>query len=104
MSSSKLSRGGGRLRDLLQSFLPAEPVQAPQRLVTSELTLSELVVKPLELQRADLIQVYDNWMITNPYLEVVPISRDVLFKAALLRAKNKSLKLPDAIHLTTAQE
>jgi predicted nucleic acid-binding protein len=96
--------GRGRLRDLLQSFLPMEPVRTPQRLVTSELTLSELLVKPLEMQRDDLINVYDNWMITNPYLEVVPIDRGVLFKAALLRAKNKSLKLPDAIHLTTAQE
>src|ERR1043166_3281126 len=63
----------GRLRNLLQSFLPMEPVRTPQRLVTSELTLSELLVKPLEMQRDDLINVYDNWMITNPYLEVVPI-------------------------------
>ncbi|MEJ0074946.1 MAG: PIN domain-containing protein [Alphaproteobacteria bacterium] len=96
--------GRGRLRVLLQSFLPMEPVRIPQRLVTSELTLSELLVRPLELQRDDLINVYDNWMITNPYLEIVPIDRGVLFKAALLRAKSKSLKLPDAIHLTTAQE
>src|ERR1043165_7565620 len=81
-----------------------EPVRTPQRLVTSELTLSELLVKPLEMQREDLINVYDNWMITNPYLEVGPISRDILFKAALLRARNKSLRLPDAIHVTTAQE
>jgi predicted nucleic acid-binding protein len=34
----------------------------------------------------------------------VPVARDVLFKAAHLRANSKSLKLPDAIHLTTAQE
>jgi predicted nucleic acid-binding protein len=96
--------GRGRLRDMLQSFLPMEPALTPQRLVTSELTLSELLVKPLEMRREDLVNVYDNWMITNPYLEVVPVARDVLFKAAHLRAKSKSLKLPDAIHLTTAQE
>jgi predicted nucleic acid-binding protein len=96
--------GRGRLRDMLQSFLPMEPVLTPQHLVTSELTLSELLVKPLEMRREDLINVYDNWMITNPYLEVVPVARNVLFKAADLRARSKSLKSPDAIHLTTAQE
>jgi predicted nucleic acid-binding protein len=96
--------GRGRLRELLNQLLPIEPVRTPQRLVTSELTLSELLVKPLEMQRDDLINVYDNWLITNSYLEVAPVARDVLFRAALLRAKNKSIKLPDAIHLTTAQE
>jgi predicted nucleic acid-binding protein len=61
-------------------------------------------VKPFEKRNAELINVYDNWMITNSYLEVVPIARDLLFKAAHLRANDKSLKLPDAIHLTTARE
>jgi predicted nucleic acid-binding protein len=94
--------GRGPLSEKLASFLVAVENQNCQRLVTSELTLAELLVKPIELQRHDLIQTYDNWTISNPYLEVVPVSRDVLGDAALRRARDKSLKLPDAIHLATA--
>lgn len=95
--------GQGRLRELITSLLIADPPQSPQRLITSELTLSELLVKPLEMQRHDLIQIYDNWTITNSYLEVIPVVRAVLHDAAVLRANDRTLKLPDAIHLTTAR-
>jgi predicted nucleic acid-binding protein len=90
------------ISSLTTELLLANSERQPQRLVTSELTLSELLVKPLEMQRDDLVQVYDNWAITNAYLEVVPVVRDVLRGAATLRSRDKSLKLPDAIHLTTA--
>ena len=72
------------------------------RFVTSELTLSELMVKPFEMKREDLISAYDNWTISNSYLEVIPIIRDVLRYAAQLRARDKTLKLPNAIHLAIA--
>ena len=94
--------GRGPLSEKLAHFLVANENQQRQRLVTSELTLAELLVKPIEMQRHDLISTYDNWTISNPYLEVVPVSREVLGDAALRRARDKSLKLPDAIHLTTA--
>jgi predicted nucleic acid-binding protein len=95
--------GRTRLSDLVKSLLATEPPRTPQRFVTSELTHSELLVKPLEMRRDDLINAYDNWTITNPYLEVVPVFRGVLHDAARIRANNKVLKLPDAIHLATAQ-
>lgn len=94
--------GRTRLSELLRSLLVAEADRQPQRLVTSELTLAELLVKPLEMKRNDWVQTYDNWTFTNPYLEVVPIVRRVLRDAAELRARDKGLRLPDAIHLTTA--
>jgi predicted nucleic acid-binding protein len=92
----------GPLNEKLVEFLAVVETQNIPRLVTSELTLAELLVKPIEQQLHDLIGVYDNWTITSPFLEVVPVSRDVLADAALFRARDKSLKLPDAIHLTTA--
>jgi predicted nucleic acid-binding protein len=94
--------GQGVLRDLTAQLLVSTPIGERPRLVTSEFTLSELLVKPYELKRDDLITLYDNWILTNDYLEVVPVVRDVLKDAAQLRARDKGLKLPDAIHLTTA--
>jgi uncharacterized protein len=94
--------GRGPLSEKLADFLVANENRQRQRLVTSELTMAELLVKPIEMQRHDLISTYDNWTISNSYLEVIPVSREVLGDAALRRARDKSLKLPDAIHLTTA--
>jgi predicted nucleic acid-binding protein len=94
--------GRGALSQLVTSLLLQTPNRVPQRLMTSEFTLSELLVKPLEMRRDVLVQVYDNWTITNDYLEVVPVTREVLRGAAELRSRDKTLKLPDAIHLSTA--
>jgi predicted nucleic acid-binding protein len=95
--------GRGTLSALLARLLTVVENEERPRLVTSELTVAELLVKPIALQRHDLIQVYDNWTISNAYLEVVPVVRDILRDAAALRAQGKTLKLPDAIHLTTAR-
>lgn len=100
----EIFEGRGRLSELLTQLLIAvENEDRRQRLVTSELALAELLVKPIALQRHDLIRIYDNWTTSNSYLEVVPVVRDVLSDAAALRASDRSLKLPDAIHLTTAR-
>ncbi len=98
----EIFEGRGRLSELLTRLLTAVENEDRQRLVTSQLALAELLVKPIALQREDLISVYDNWTISNTYLEVVPVVRELLKDAAALRANDKSLKLPDAIHLTTA--
>jgi predicted nucleic acid-binding protein len=94
--------GRGALRDALVSLLTVE-TEVRHPLVTSALTLSELLVKPYELGRDDLIRVYENATVTNEIIEVIPIVRDVLRDAARLRSRDKSLKLPDAIYLTTAR-
>lgn len=86
---------------LVRLFLSGRIGQAPP-LVTSELSLSELIVEPLEMGRSDLVQLYDNWTISNRHLEVIPVLRGVLFGAAVLRGRDRTLKLPDAIHLATA--
>jgi predicted nucleic acid-binding protein len=69
--------------------------------VTSELTLAEVLVKPLKDQQPALQQAYQTFLTPTPELEVAPVDLAVLVEAARLRATTK-LKLPDAIHLSTA--
>ena len=89
--------GCGAVAEALVGLFLAESPGPRQPLVTSE-----LIVKPLELGRTELVHVYDNWTITNEQIEVVTVVRTVLRTAAELRAGDGRLKLPDAIHLATA--
>jgi predicted nucleic acid-binding protein len=74
-----------------------------QAFVTSQMTLAEMLVHPIrandltrQLQYKALLSASSNWLRINP------VSRTVLIDAAALRASRK-LKLPDAIHLATAE-
>jgi len=71
--------------------------------VTSEITLAEILVKPLEVGDAALAASYQTMIAPNPVLDVSPVTRDRLIEAAGIRARRPSVKLPDAIHLATAQ-
>jgi predicted nucleic acid-binding protein len=75
-----------------------------QSFVTSELTLSELLVAPFRNGDADLSGAYESLMTTNEWLQVIPVTKSVLKGAAWLRSLSISLKLPDAIHLATAMD
>lgn len=68
--------------------------------ITSELTLAEVLVKPILDDNVKLQKIYEQTLQASSLLNVVSISRDILLKAAQLR-KN-TIKLPDAIHLATA--
>ncbi len=72
-------------------------------IVTSEQTLSEVLVKPYQIQDAPLIAEYEGLLGSTPTLEVQPITRDILKSAAKIRAVEKKLRLPDAIHAATAR-
>lgn len=72
-------------------------------LATSELTLAELLVGPYKGNNGHLIRTYENMFTPGGVLEVGPIDRNVLKQAARLRALQPQLKLPDAIHIATAQ-
>jgi predicted nucleic acid-binding protein len=77
--------------------------------ISSELTLAELLVDPIKEAHCT-----GNWQPVYDYREVVtdkeafqtiiPVTRKILDSAANIRALNKSVKLPDAIHLATAIE
>jgi predicted nucleic acid-binding protein len=70
--------------------------------VTSELTLAEVLVKPLLDHHAERQAAYLEALQPSTSLQIVPVSREVLIAAARLRA-DANLKLPDAIHAATAQ-
>ncbi len=86
----------------LRRFLGGVRRHEPAILVTSELTFAETLVDPYRKRNEDLITTYENWSFSNFILEVAPVTKDVLRFAAVLRAENGGLKLPDAIHLSTA--
>lgn len=70
--------------------------------LTSELSLAETLVKPLQSANPELERIYIDAIQSSGSLIVVPVSRDVLIAAARLRARHVALKLPDAIHAATA--
>jgi predicted nucleic acid-binding protein len=70
---------------------------------TSEITLAEVLVKPLERGQADLVGAYEKMIASGSQFEVMPVRRDILVDAARLRARRNSIRLPDAIHVATAR-
>lgn len=71
---------------------------------TSELTLAEVLVKPIRDQLRDLQQSFEERLQTSGGLIVAEIDRPILVRAAEIRAAQTSLRLPDAIHVATALE
>jgi len=72
--------------------------------VTSELTLAEVLAPPRRDGALDLFikrPVYLNLLVWGGFVELVPISRDILIETANLREVARH-KLPDAIHIVTA--
>lgn len=81
-------------------------------ITTSELTLAEVLVTPLE-QAAKydiwhLAETYRRWISDKgSFQKVIPVDRGVLDHAAWIRARlpiqsGRKVSLPDAIHLATA--
>lgn len=70
--------------------------------VTSEVTLAECLVKPMIDRHTPRQELYLRMLTSRPGLSIVGVSREVLIGAARLRAGSSSLRLPDAIHLSTA--
>lgn len=71
--------------------------------VTSELTLAEILVKPIELGNYELAHRYQNIISSGAGFDVPTVDRSILIEAASLRAVQHSLRLPDAIHVATAR-
>lgn len=70
--------------------------------VTSELTLAEVLVRPIRDQRPQARAAYERLLRQSAALTIAPVTRDVLTLAAELRAALPPLKLPDAIHVATS--
>lgn len=71
------------------------------QVATSDLTLLEVLVKPLRDGNSYLVDLYRNVLLGTAGLNCLPVSRAVLESAATLRAAH-NLKTPDAIHAATA--
>jgi predicted nucleic acid-binding protein len=70
--------------------------------VTSELALAECLVKPMVEHNQAAAAAFQEFFTDGGTLAVVPISREILIRAAELRA-NTRMPLPDAIHVATAE-
>lgn len=71
--------------------------------VTSQLSMAEILVAPIRERDFSRIEVYAGLLAGGGQLECLAVSRDVLLTAARIRAAHPSLKLPDAIHLASAE-
>ncbi len=71
--------------------------------ITSELTLLEVKVKPLKTQNTALIAAFNAILRDSPDVQMVAITRNVLEEAAVLRA-TLNLKTPDALHAASARQ
>ena len=98
---------GGDLVDTTRQFLSACHAR-PGTLVTSELTLAELLA-PISrqgaLSYAERARLYYDLLIWNDDFELIEVTRSVLLETAELRRvlkAKKKLNLPDAIHLASA--
>ena len=70
--------------------------------VTSEITLAELLPKPMVENDDTLQKSYEELLTDGSHFHVAPIDRTILLSAARLRANDRSLRLPDAVHVATA--
>jgi predicted nucleic acid-binding protein len=75
--------------------------------VTSELTLAEVLAGSALAQASPVKRTYLDLIVSSKFLDLVPISREVLYTSARLRHAHldyhgKKLRLADALHLATS--
>lgn len=71
-------------------------------IVTSALTLLEVLVVPLRQDDEQLASRYDALMTRSRGVRIIDLSRELLRTAARLRAQHNALRTPDAIQLAAA--
>jgi len=71
------------------------------QVITSSLTLTEVLVLPYRSGNQKLAQNYTRILLHAPNLKVLPVSETIAQKAAEIRG-TYGYKVPDAIHLATA--
>lgn len=71
--------------------------------IISELIVAELLVGPLAAGDHEMIEAYTALLNSPSGYEAWPMDWTVLIEAARQRARRKTTKMPDAIHLATAQ-
>lgn len=97
-----LAEGKDENADLLRSFFDRTIAHGAPLLCTSELTLAEVLTHPIRHLDAELQDQYEDLLVTSAWLDVESVHRPILRIAAELRATHRALRLPDAIHVSTA--
>ena len=75
--------------------------RAEFRVVTSFVTLIEVLIRPLREGRRELVDEYRDILLQSPALTAVALDEGIAEEAAGLRARH-NLRTPDAIQLATA--
>lgn len=73
------------------------------RATTSAITLAELMVLPFRQGNNALAKDLQNQILSYPKLQIIPVDAEIAGEAARLRAE-LPLRLPDCIHLASAQD
>jgi predicted nucleic acid-binding protein len=94
-----LLEGSGELFDHTHRVL-ARMATRKDELITSTLTIGELLVKPLELGQTDMAVRYERFL-SSPGVQVVSFDRDAARIFARIR-RDRSIKPPDAMQLSCA--
>jgi predicted nucleic acid-binding protein len=71
------------------------------RAIVSELSLMELIVRPLRMELQDVADEYEALLSHFPHLTLEPVTRAVVLKAAAIRA-GYGLRTPDAMIIASA--
>lgn len=72
------------------------------QVVTSTLTLAEVLVYPYKYGNRSLAQQYSNILLHSRNLRTIPVSAEIAIEASRLRAAYR-LKTPDSIQIATAR-
>lgn len=94
-----LTEGKGEERGQVRQIL-GRAWERGDQIVTSALTVGELLTKPLAAQDTHLVKQYEE-MLRAPAVDVIAFDRRCAIPYALVR-QDKSIKLPDAIQLACA--
>jgi predicted nucleic acid-binding protein len=94
-----LTEGNPNFKASIESLF-VELEKSGARLITSELTYTEVLVSPFKTDDVALASAYERLLDT--LVEPIPLGRQEMFMAARLRANTPKLRTPDALHLATA--
>ena len=72
------------------------------RVVTSMLTLSEVLVEPVRRNDTRLAARYRAILFNTPGLTITPVCTPIVERAAAIRAAHRRVRLPAAVQLATA--
>lgn len=87
-----------RMRAIFQQVNQGTP-----QVVTSVITLTEVLVMPIQTGHTRYEQEYRDMLLNTAYITTLPVSAAMAERAGHLRAQYR-LRTPDALHIATALE